>query len=59
MFHKADLTDEQITEIKNRGYLRLEEDILYPLLQKSANYWAQLMKIKFITKRNINITIRK
>lgn len=32
---EKDLTDEQITEIKNRGYLRLEEDILYPLLQKA------------------------
>ena len=52
---EKDLTDEQITEIKNRGYLRLEEDILYPLLQKSANYWAQLMTPEYYTAKDGSI----
>ena len=52
---EKDLTDEQITEIKNRGYLRLEEDILYPLLQKSANYWAQLMTPEYYTANDGSI----
>ncbi|MCC8074196.1 MAG: glycoside hydrolase N-terminal domain-containing protein [Clostridiales bacterium] len=46
---EEDLTDEQIKEIEDRGYLRLEEDILYPLLIKSANYWAQLMSAEYYT----------
>ncbi len=44
-----DLTDEQIKEITNRGYLRLCEDILLPMLTKSANYWAQLMTPEYYT----------
>lgn len=44
-----DLTDTQIEEIKNRGYLRLQEDILLPLLTKSANYWAQMMSAEYYT----------
>lgn len=56
---EKDLTDEQITEIKNRGYLRLEEDILYPLLQKSANYWAQLMTPEYYTAKDGSIHYEK
>lgn len=44
-----DLTDEQIKEMTDRGYLRLQEDILLPLLTKSANYWAQLMTPEYYT----------
>lgn len=44
-----DLTDNDIQEITNRGYLRLQEDILLPLLTKSANYWAQLMTPEYYT----------
>ncbi|MCD7797485.1 MAG: glycoside hydrolase family 95 protein, partial [Clostridiales bacterium] len=44
-----DLTDEQIVKITDRGYLRLEEDILLPLLTKSANYWAQLLSAEYYT----------
>lgn len=47
-----DLTDAQIKEITDRGYLRLEEDILYPLLVKSANYWDQLMTPDYYTDKD-------
>lgn len=48
---EKDLTDAQVAAIERRGYLRLEEDILYPLLTKAANYWAQLL--------TRNITLRR
>lgn len=48
---EKDLTDTQIKEITDRGYLRLQEDILLPLLTKSANYWAQLMTPEYYTDR--------
>ena len=44
-----DLTDAQIKEMTDRGYLRLEEDILLPMLVKSANYWDQLMTAEYYT----------
>lgn len=47
-----DLTDSQIKEITDRGYLRLQEDILLPLLTKSANYWAQLMTPEYYTDKD-------
>ena len=43
------LTDNQINAWKNRGYLNLKEDILFPLLIKSANYWEQLMTPEYYT----------
>lgn len=49
---EKDLTDKQIKEITDRGYLRLQEDILLPLLTKSANYWAQLMTAEYYTDSN-------
>lgn len=49
---EEDLTDAQIEEMEQRGYLRLTEDILYPLLVKSANYWAQLMTPEYYTDSN-------
>ncbi len=49
---EEDLTDKQIKEITDRGYLRLQEDILLPLLTKSANYWAQLMTPEYYTDSN-------
>ena len=47
-----DLTDAQIKEITDRGYLKLQEDILLPLLVKSANYWAQLMTPEYYTDKD-------
>lgn len=49
---EEDLTDEDIENITDRGYLRLEEDILLPLLIKSANYWAQLMTAEYYTDKD-------
>lgn len=43
------LSDDRINALKERGYLLLKEDILYPLLIKSANYWEQLMSPEYYT----------
>ena len=56
---EKDLTESQIKEIKKRGYLRLEEDILYPLLVKSANYWSQLMSPEYYTAKDGSIHYEK
>ncbi|MDE5984900.1 MAG: glycoside hydrolase N-terminal domain-containing protein [Eubacterium sp.] len=56
---EEDLTDEQIKAITDRGYLRLQEDILLPLLIKSANYWAQLMTAEYYTDKDGNIHYEK
>ena len=46
---EEDLTDEYIESLINRGCLYLEEDILLPLLIKSASYWDQLCTPKYYT----------
>ena len=46
------LSNEKINALKERGYLMLKEDILYPLLIKSANYWEQLMTPEYYTDAN-------
>lgn len=47
-----DITDEDIAEFEKQGYMMLEEDILLPMLTKSANYWAQLMTPEYYTDKN-------
>lgn len=49
------LTDAQINAWTDRGYLMLKEDILFPLLIKSANYWYQLMTPEYFTDSTGNI----
>ena len=49
---EKDLTDAQLKVITDRGYLRLQEDILLPLLTKSANYWQQLMTPEYYTDKD-------
>ncbi len=49
---EKDLTDAQLKKITDRGYLRLQEDILLPLLTKSANYWQQLMTPEYYTDKD-------
>lgn len=49
---QTDLTDEQIQSIKDKGCLQLQEDILLPLLIKSANYWEQMMTTEYFTDSN-------
>ncbi len=50
-----DLTDDDIAEIKSRGYLDLRSEILLPLLIKSANYWDQMMSPEYYTDENGNV----
>lgn len=47
-----DITDEDIAEFEEQGYMMLEDDILLPMLTKSANYWAQLMTPEYYTDEN-------
>ena len=49
------LTDEEIAAIRNRGYLDLRTEILYPLLVKAANYWKQLLTPEYYTKADGSI----
>lgn len=56
---EKDLTDAQLAAIERRGYLRLEEDILYPLLTKAANYWAQLLTPEYYTSADGSIHYEK
>lgn len=56
---EKDLTESQVEEIKKRGYLRLEEDILYPLLLKSANYWSQLMSPEYYTAKTVLFIMKR
>lgn len=53
------MTDAQVAAIERRGYLRLEEDILYPLLTKAANYWAQLLTPEYYTSADGSIHYEK
>lgn len=48
------LTDEEFAEIKARGYLDLEKDILLPLLTKQANFWEQIVTPRYYTDVNGN-----
>lgn len=44
-----DLDDEKIAQINEQSYLKLEEDILYPMLIKSVNYWEQMFSPEYYT----------
>ncbi|MGN1098476.1 MAG: glycosyl hydrolase family 95 catalytic domain-containing protein, partial [Clostridia bacterium] len=48
------LSDEEFAEIKSRGYLDLEKDILLPLLTKQANFWEQIVTPRYYTDINGN-----
>lgn len=52
---ETDLTDAEITALKEKGYLDLRADILLPLLTKSANYWDQMMSPEYYTDANGNV----
>lgn len=49
---EEDLTDADIDALEARGYLMLKEDILLPLLTKSANYWRQMLTPEYYTDAN-------
>ncbi len=46
------LSDEEFAEIKERGWLDLEKDILLPLLTKQANFWEQIVTPRYYTDVN-------
>ncbi|MBR5535663.1 MAG: glycoside hydrolase N-terminal domain-containing protein, partial [Clostridia bacterium] len=46
------LTDEEYNELKERGYLDLEKDILLPLLTKQANFWEQIVTPRYYIDAN-------
>lgn len=46
---KGGLTEDEVSEIKAKGYLELEKDILLPLLTKQSNYWEQLCDPQYYT----------
>ena len=50
-----DLTDSDIEAIRERGYLDLRTEILYPLLIKAANYWDQMLTAEYYTDANGDI----
>ncbi len=50
---------DDIAKYKKQGYMMLEEDILLPLLTKSANYWAQLLTAEYYTDKNGTIHYEK
>lgn len=41
------LTDEEFAELKERGWLDLEKDVLLPLLTKQANLWDQIVTPRY------------
>jgi hypothetical protein len=40
---ETDLTSAQLAAIEQRGYLRLVEDLLLPLLRKQSHFWEQFV----------------
>ncbi len=49
---EKDLTDAQLDAIRARGTMKLTRDILLPLLEKSANYWKQLLTPEYYTDKD-------
>ncbi|MGN0539908.1 MAG: glycosyl hydrolase family 95 catalytic domain-containing protein [Candidatus Fimenecus sp.] len=56
---ETDLTDEEISTLKDKGYLDLRSDILLPLLTKSANYWDLIMSPEYYTDKDGNVVYEK
>ncbi|MDO4563732.1 MAG: hypothetical protein Q4C12_07870 [Clostridia bacterium] len=50
--NETDLSSVQLEQIKQRGYLRLAEDILLPLLTKQSNFWVQLVDPRYYEDGN-------
>lgn len=46
------IDDYKIAQYEKQGYMMLEEDILLPLLIKSANYWVQMMSPEYYTDKD-------
>ncbi|MBD8836948.1 glycoside hydrolase N-terminal domain-containing protein [Paenibacillus sp. CFBP 13594] len=46
------MSDEEFTQLLDKGYLDLAEDILLPLLTKQANFWQQICTPEYFTDVN-------
>lgn len=46
------MSDEEFTQLLDKGYLDLAEDILLPLLTKQANFWQQICTPQYYTDVN-------
>lgn len=53
------IDNSDIAKYKKQGYLMLEEDVLLPILTKSANYWAQLLTPEYYTDKDGKIHYEK
>lgn len=53
------LTDEEFTQLVDKGYLDLEQEILLPLLTKQANFWEQLCTPEYYTDLSGNACYEK
>lgn len=47
-----DLTLEDVARIKETGFLDLQNDILFPLVKKTMNFWLQFVDERFYTDGN-------
>lgn len=47
-----DWSDADIARIESTGCMNLEEDILYPMLKKTMNFWLQYVDERFYTDGN-------
>jgi hypothetical protein len=47
-----DLSDEDLARIESTGYMNLEEDVLYPMLKKTMNFWLQYVDERYYTDGN-------
>lgn len=54
-----DIDDGKLAQINQQGYMKLEEDILYPLLVKSVNYWEQMFSAEYYTSADGSIHYEK
>lgn len=47
--HVLDWSDEDVARIRSTGKMKLVEDILYPMLNKTMNFWLQYVDERFYT----------
>ncbi len=47
--HVMDWSDEDVERIRTTGKMKLVEDILYPMLNKTMNFWLQYVDERFYT----------
>ncbi len=50
-----DWSDEDVERIRNTGKMKLVEDILYPMLNKTMNFWLQYVDERYYTDGSGNI----